>query len=555
MIHCITYPGGTEHEKMAYIIRNKVDVQPGIKERKSMKEQSTKAVAKKKFFKMVFSRAGIFVILILVQMLIFLGIPYYLKECATFIYSVMSLMEIIVLVYIINTEGNPAFKLSWILCVMAVPVVGTIFYIYVHLQLETRFVQNRLAALRMETEPYMDQDQKITDALWEGKSANAQLSYYLSHQLGFPTYRNTEAEYFPVGEAKFTSMIKELEKAEKFIFMEYFIVEEGIMWNTILEILKRKAAEGVEVRFMYDGMCAFDLLPYSYPKKLQKYGINCKMSNKIRPFVSTIQNNRDHRKICVIDGQVGYVGGVNLADEYINEKERFGHWKDTAVLLRGDAVQSLTMIFLQMWDVDMRGVEPYGKYLTKKADTLNEKLGYVIPYADSPFDHENVGEEVYFHILNHAKKYVHIMTPYLILDNEMLTTLIRAAKSGIEVIIIMPHIPDKWYAFAVAKTYYKELIEGGVQIYEYTPGFVHAKIFVSDDDTATVGSINLDFRSLYLHFENGVFIYDNPEVQKVEEDFQNTLAKCHKVTVTEVRNRGILMKMAGQVLRLVAPLM
>lgn len=555
MIHCITYPGGTEHEKMAYIIRNKVDVQPGIKERKSMKEQSTKAVAKKKFFKMVFSRAGIFVILILVQMLIFLGIPYYLKEYATFIYSVMSLMEIIVLVYIINTEGNPAFKLSWILCVMAVPVVGTIFYIYVHLQLETRFVQNRLAALRMETEPYMDQDQKITDALWEGKSANAQLSYYLSHQLGFPTYRNTEAEYFPVGEAKFTSMIKELEKAEKFIFMEYFIVEEGIMWNTILEILKRKVAEGVEVRFMYDGMCAFDLLPYSYPKKLQKYGINCKMSNKIRPFVSTIQNNRDHRKICVIDGQVGYVGGVNLADEYINEKERFGHWKDTAVLLRGDAVQSLTMIFLQMWDVDMRGVEPYGKYLTKKADTLNEKLGYVIPYADSPFDHENVGEEVYFHILNHAKKYVHIMTPYLILDNEMLTTLIRAAKSGIEVIIIMPHIPDKWYAFAVAKTYYKELIEGGVQIYEYTPGFVHAKIFVSDDDTATVGSINLDFRSLYLHFENGVFIYDNPEVQKVEEDFQNTLAKCHKVTVTEVRNRGILMKMAGQVLRLVAPLM
>ena len=555
MIHCITYLGGTEHEKMAYIIRNKVDVQPGIKERKSMKEQSTKAVAKKKFFKMVFSRAGIFVILILVQMLIFLGIPYYLKEYATFIYSVMSLMEIIVLVYIINTEGNPAFKLSWILCVMAVPVVGTIFYIYVHLQLETRFVQNRLAALRMETEPYMDQDQKITDALWEGKSANAQLSYYLSHQLGFPTYRNTEAEYFPVGEAKFTSMIKELEKAEKFIFMEYFIVEEGIMWNTILEILKRKAAEGVEVRFMYDGMCAFDLLPYSYPKKLQKYGINCKMSNKIRPFVSTIQNNRDHRKICVIDGQVGYVGGVNLADEYINEKERFGHWKDTAVLLRGDAVQSLTMIFLQMWDVDMRGVEPYGKYLTKKADTLNEKLGYVIPYADSPFDHENVGEEVYFHILNHAKKYVHIMTPYLILDNEMLTTLIRAAKSGIEVIIIMPHIPDKWYAFAVAKTYYKELIEGGVQIYEYTPGFVHAKIFVSDDDTATVGSINLDFRSLYLHFENGVFIYDNPEVQKVEDDFQNTLAKCHKVTVTEVRNRGILMKTAGQVLRLVAPLM
>lgn len=520
-----------------------------------MKEESKKTVAKKKFFKMVFSRAGIFVILILIQMMVFLGIPYYLKEYATFVYSALTVMEIIVLIYIINAEGNPAFKMTWMLFVLVFPVIGTVFYIYVHLQLETRFIQNRLAALRMETEPYMDQDQKITEALWESKSSNAQLSYYLSHQLGFPTYRNTETEYFPLGEDKFASMVRELEKAKKFIFMEYFIVEEGKMWDTILEILKRKAQEGVEVRFMYDGMCAFDLLPYSYPKKLQKFGIKCKMSNKIRPFVSTVQNNRDHRKICVIDGQVGYVGGVNLADEYINEKERFGHWKDTAILLRGDAVQSLTMIFLQMWDVEERGVETYGKYLTRKAEGLNEKLGYVIPYADSPFDHENVGEEVYFHILNHAKKYVHIMTPYLILDNEMMTTLTRAAKSGIEVVIIMPHIPDKWYAFAVAKTYYKELIEGGVQIYEYTPGFVHAKVFVSDDDTATVGSINLDYRSLYLHFENGVFIYDNPEVQRVEEDFQSTLAKCHKVTVTEVRNRGVLMKVAGQVLRLVAPLM
>ena len=224
-------------------------------------------------------------------------------------------------------------------------------------------------------------------------------------------------------------------------------------------------------------------------------------------------------------------------------------------MIKGDAVQSLTMLFLQMWNVSELKKEKFEPYLTTMAKELKPETGFVLPYGDSPYDHENVGEEVYVHILNHAKKYVHIMTPYLILDNGMLDTLTRAAKSGIEVCIIMPHIPDKWYAFAVAKTYYKELIEGGVQIYEYTPGFVHAKIFVSDDDTATVGSINLDFRSLYLHFENGVFIYDNPEVQKVEEDFQNTLAKCHKVTVTEVRNRGILMKTAGQVLRLVAPLM
>ena len=444
-------------------------------------------------------------------------------------------------------------KLSWILwCVMEVPVVGTIFY-YVHLQLETRFVQNRLAALRM----YGDGTTWIRirrSRMHSGRKICKCTAVVLSVASTGSRLTGIQAEYFPVGEAKFASMIKELKRRKSLFHGVLHRRKKVLCGDTIAEILKRKAA-GV----WKSGSCMTECVhltccPTAIPENL-RYGINCKMSNKIRPFVSTIQNNRDHRKICVIDGRVGYVGGVNLADEYINEKERFGHWKDTAVLLRGDAVQSLTMIFLQMWDVDMRGVEPYGKYLTKKADTLNEKLGYVIPYADSPFDHENVGEEVYFHILNHAKKYVHIMTPYLILDNEMLTTLIRAAKSGIEVIIIMPHIPDKWYAFAVAKTYYKELIEGGVQIYEYTPGFVHAKIFVSDDDTATVGSINLDFRSLYLHFENGVFIYDNPEVQKVEEDFQNTLAKCHKVTVTEVRNRGILMKMAGQVLRLVAPLM
>ena len=512
-----------------------------------MKEQSKKTVAKKKFFKMVFSRAGIFVILILIQLLVFLGIPYYLKEYATFIYSAMSVMEIVVLVYIINTEGNPAFKMTWMLCVMALPVIGTVFYIYVHLQLETRFVQNRLAALRMETEPYMDQDEKVTEALWASKSANAQLSYYLSHQLGFPTYRNTEVEYFPVGEDKFASMIKELEKAEKFIFMEYFIVEEGIMWDTILEILKRKVNEGVEVRFMYDGMCAFDLLPYSYPKKLQKFGIKCKMSNKIRPFVSTIQNNRDHRKICVIDGQTGYVGGVNLADEYINEKERFGHWKDTAVLLRGDAVQSLTMIFLQMWDVDMRGVEPYGKYLTKKAESLNDRLGYVIPYADSPFDHEDVGETVYKHILNHAKRYVHIMTPYLILEEAMIETLLEAVRRGVDVRIITPHIPDKKHIKYMTEYNYGILLKNGIRIYEYEPGFIHSKV-VMNEHCAIVGTINMDYRSFYLHYENGVWIYDEEFRQAVEADFINTFAQSIEITYEDWKNRPLKMKIIQPIL-------
>ena len=407
----------------------------------------------------------------------------------------------------------------------------------------------------METAPYMEQREEIIENLRQYKPADANLAYYMKHQLDFPTYQNTQMEYFPSGEAWFSVLMEELKRAEKFIFMEYFIVAEGKMWGAILELLKEKVKEGVEVRFMYDGMCSISLLPYGYPKEIRKYGIACKMFSPIRPVLSTTQNNRDHRKICVIDGKVGFTGGLNLADEYINEKERFGYWKDTAVMLKGDAVQSMTMLFLQMWNVTETQPEDYKAYLTKMKSKVLKDSGFVIPYGDSPYDHENVGEEVYFHILNHAKKYVHIMTPYLILDNEMLDTLTHVAKTGIDVSIIMPHIPDKWYAFAVAKTFYRDLIQSGVKVYEFTPGFVHAKSFVSDDDTAAVGSINLDYRSLYLHYECGIFIYDNPVVTSIEQDFQETLKKCHLVTLEDVKRVSLFMKLCGRILRLIAPLM
>ena len=401
----------------------------------------------------------------------------------------------------------------------------------------------------------MKQDKETVEALRVSKPANANLVHYLTHQAAFPVHRNTEVTYFPLGENKFKEMKKQLRLAEKYIFLEYFIVEEGVMWNEILDILIDKVSKGVEVRFMYDGMCSMVQLPYHYPKTMRKYGIKCKMFSPIKPVLSSHQNNRDHRKICVIDGHVAFTGGINLADEYINQKVRFGHWKDTAVMLKGEAVQNFTMMFLQMWNVSERGKEDYTKYLTPKSLDIRRELGFVLPYADSPFDHENIGEQVYFHLLNHAKKYVHIMTPYLILDNEMVTNLTYTAKCGIEVIIIMPHIPDKWYAFAVAQTYYEELISAGVQIYEYTPGFVHAKVFVSDNDTATVGTINLDYRSLYHHFECGTFIYNNPVVWEIERDFQNTLKTSQKITMLDVKERRIGMKMVGSVLRLIAPLM
>ena len=337
--------------------------------------------------------------------------------------------------------------------------------------------------------------------------------------------------------------------------MEYFIVEKGEMWSEILDILKEKVWQGVDVRFMYDGMCSLYLLPYHYDKELRRAGIKCKQFNKVRPMLTSYQNNRDHRKICVIDGKVAFTGGINLADEYINVKERFGYWKDTAIMLEGEAVQSFTMMFLQMWNITEKREEPYENYLTPKLNETKLDQGFVLPYADSPFDKQNVGEQVYLHILNHAKKYVHIMTPYLIIDDDMVSALEYVAQCGVEVIIIMPHKPDKWYAFAVARTYYESLMRAGVRIYEYTPGFVHAKVFVSDNDTATVGTINLDYRSLYHHFECGAFIYNNRVVWDIEKDFQETLKKCHEMTMEDIKSISWIQKLCGRVLRLIAPLM
>ena len=511
--------------------------------------------SKKKAVYIIYGRTLFVILAVLVQVAVLALCFTWLANYKTYISMGLMLLSAILVIYIVNSKSNPAFKLAWVIPMLVFPVFGGLIYICFRLQPGARAVDKRLRKLQKLTAHFTPQQTDVHDKLARESAQVANLSAYLYKFGGYPTYENTAVKYFRSGEEKFEALIPELEKAEKFIFLEYFILEESYMWDTVLEVLKRKVKEGVEVRLMYDGTCSISLLPYEYPKQLREYGIQCKEFGPIVPILSTSQNNRDHRKICVIDGKVAFTGGVNLADEYINKKVRFGHWKDTAIKIEGDAVQSFTMMFLQMWNITERQPEDYAKYLTEKQPGFSRKDGYIIPYGDSPFDHENVGEEVYFHILNHAKKYVHIMTPYLILDNEMIDALTRAAKGGIEVQIIMPHIPDKPYAFYLAKTYYEELIAGGVEIYEYTPGFVHAKVFTSDDDTATVGSINLDYRSLYLHFECGVFIYRNPVVRDIEKDFQETLAKCQKITMTEVRNRSTFVKIYGQVLRIVAPLM
>lgn len=405
-----------------------------------------------------------------------------------------------------------------------------------------------------QSKKYLKQNSQQKEKLkQENPQMDGMVSYMMEHG-NCPVYGQTSVTYFPLGDDMFPEMLRQIEKAEKFIFMEYFILEEGYMWETILELLKKKVKEGVEVRVLYDGMCVLTLLPSFYPRILEKEGIRCKMFAPIKPLFSSHYNNRDHRKILVIDGKTGFTGGINLADEYINKKERFGHWKDTGLMIQGAAVQKFTCMFLEMWNVSERRDPDYETFLTAP-DTDRQDDGYVIPYDVMPYGTERMGKQVYLDILNTACKYVHIMTPYLILDYEMITALTFAAKRGVEVAIIMPHIPDKKYAFALAKTYYNELLEAGVQIWEYEPGFVHAKVFVSDDKKAAVGTVNLDYRSLYHHFECGVFFYGNSEIKKVEEDFQKTKEKSIFITPADYKKLKLTTRLEGKVLRIVAPLM
>lgn len=512
----------------------------------------------RKLLRIIFGRTAFVVMSLLLQISILLAGFRFLSHYMVYIYGGFTLLSAFVILYVVNKDENPSFKLAWIIPITVIPVFGTLLYLFLELQWEGKIINRRLRENISDTQPYLKQNPRYMEQLAKTSRSNANLAAYIENSGSYPVYGNTNVKYYPVGEEMFEDMKKELEKAKRFIFMEYFIVERGEMWDSILEILERKVQEGVEVRFMYDGMCCLVLLPYSYPRELRAKGLKAKMFAPIRPALSTYQNNRDHRKILVIDGHTAFTGGVNLADEYINRKVRFGHWKDTGIMVKGDAVTSFTMMFLQMWNITEKEPEDYGRYLRDPEFFYPPELsmeGFVIPYGDSPLDQETVGELVYLDIINTARNYVHIMTPYLILNYELVQALQFAAKRGVETIIIMPHIPDKEYAFLLAKAHYEELIRAGVQIYEYTPGFVHAKVFTSDDEKAVVGTINMDYRSLYLHFECAAYIYRNEVIKDVERDFKETLAKSQVITLEECRHYPWYKKFAGRVLRLFAPLM
>lgn len=524
--------------------------------------EDVRGKGKRGLLRVIFGRTTFFILFTVLQIAVLLWIYLWLDDKYKAIgYGASSVVSAVLAVRILNEKQNASFKMAWLVPVLLFPVFGCLFYVFIQLQMETKLLAKRIADIDTRTKGYLAQNQVVFEKLEKKSRRNANLCSYLSEAGGYPVYDRTNFKYYPLGDDFYEDLLPELRSAKKFIFLEYFIIQHGIMWDSILKILEEKAAEGVDVRVIYDGMNSFSNLPHDYYKVLEEKKIKCRIFNPIRPAISTSQNNRDHRKILVIDGHTAFTGGVNLADEYINRKVRFGHWKDNAIRLKGEAVKSFTVMFLQMWNVWTRSQEcdlNFERFLDVEecfhSPALNME-GFSVPFSDSPLDGEPVSHQVYLDIIYQARKYVYIMTPYLILDDDMVTALSYAAKRGVDTVIIMPHIPDKKYAFMLAHSYYPELIEAGVKIYEYVPGFVHSKTFVSDDEKAVVGSINMDFRSQYLNFECAVYIYRNPVVADIRADFDETLKKCIRMTVASCRELPFLHRFCGSALRLIAPLM
>lgn len=501
---------------------------------------------------LLFSRMTLFLVLLLLQFLMLFSFFFWLEDFLPHVVGGQFLLTCGMLVYLLNSRLDPTGKITWLVVIMIAPVFGSLLYLFSVKEIGHRAMKKRLAFLTEQAKPLLPQQEAALQQLKAQRPGAAALANYLHNRGGYPIYTDTQAQYLPTGKAFLEKLLFELEQAKKSVFLQFFIIEEGTMWGQVLDVLIRKAAQGVDVRVIYDGTCEFTLLPKGYPKMLARYGIRCKVFSPFVPFVSTHYNYRNHRKIAVIDGRTAFTGGINLADEYIEAREKFGRWKDTGIMLKGPAVRSFTQMFLKSWNLDVKQPE-YAPMEVQPMPVTAQ--GLVLPYGDQPLDGERIGQNVYLSMLSRARSYVYIMTPYLILDGEMENALIYAAARGVQVKLILPGVPDKKIPYALAKTHYPALLESGVEIYEYTPGFVHAKVILCDGVEAVVGTINLDYRSLFHHFECAAYLYDTPCLGEVQADFADTLTQCRRVTPETVRKERWSLRLLGKLCKLFAPLL
>ena len=494
---------------------------------------------------------------LLLEMVFLVVVFSRLSAYAEWISMTVRVLALIVILTIYCQNKTPSVKMPWIILTLTFPVLGLILYVLIGVDRSTRKMRRRYRQIDEKLLPLLHQDETVFQELEQADKRVANISRYIVRYSGYPVYRNTDVVYHDQAPAALERLLEELEKAEQFIFMEYHAIEDGEVFHRVEEILRRKVEQGVEVRLFYDDMGSIWFISTDFARRMRSHGIKCRVFNPFAPGLNLFLNNRDHRKITVIDGKVAFTGGYNLANEYFGLTHPYGHWKDTGVMLTGDAVRSLTVTFLEMWnaakdnDLDDLYYEQYLPFVPYTA----EGRGFVQPYADNPIDQEHVGEEVYMSIAERATDYLYFMTPYLIITDEMIHTLSLAAKRGVDVRIVTPGIPDKKITYTVTRSYYNSLARNGVRIFEYTPGFCHGKMCVCDDDLATCGTINLDFRSLYHHFENGCLFYDCQTVGEIRADFDRVFPQCREVTEKYRSGLTVPMRVAQLLLRIVSPLL
>lgn len=498
-------------------------------------------------------KAVVILILVFVQALVFVFIFNTTKQFSLIASTLFVLMETALILYIVYKPINPAYKIIWIILILSVPVLGIILYFFLGLIRIPKRLRKTIKCCYKQTNKYINPDYDIYDDLRKESLTAHKQAKYLLNTAGYPLCENDMVDYLPLGEVYYERMLEDIKKARKFIFLEYFIVSKGKMWDELINLLRKKAKEGVQIYISTDQFGSFLKMPKGFKALDKQENIHINIFNPITPIISARLNYRDHRKITIIDGKIAYTGGINIGDEYINLDSRLGHWKDFGIRLTGNAVNSFMVMFIRMWNCGKKKIEISDGWFCY--DKKSTGKGYVLPYADGPVNTHNPAENAYMNIIQSAKDYIYITTPYLIIDNEVKQSLITASKSGVDVRIIIPHIPDKKLVYACSRSFYHELLLAGVKIYEYTPGFMHGKMCISDDRYAIIGSINFDFRSLYLHYECGVWMYKTSAIKDMKKDFLKTKDESLKVSLKKWEKRSIFKKILEAILRLVAPLL
>ena len=485
-----------------------------------------------------------------VQALWILLLVKWLSPYAAYITLALSVAAVLLVLFIIIKRDETAYKILWLLVILTVPVAGVLLYLLFGNRRTARPLRKRLRRVQEAGQPA---PLPCGGTPFEGEKRMEQTVRWLEHKTGYPLMRAEDVRYYPLGDAMYPDMLTDLRAAKKTIYLEYFIIEPGEMWQSIVDILAQKVREGLDVRVMYDDLGSISTFNFSNALALEKLGIRCATFNPLLALKGTA-NYRDHRKMLIVDDAVAYSGGVNLADRYINREHPYGHWKDTGFRLTGAPVRSFTHMFLTFWNAfSPQKEEPMPMPPAAAAAEPAAQDGWVLSYYDSPLNSEATSNRLYIDLLSQATDYAWFFTPYLMLGDDLLDAMLAAAQRGVDVRIIMPGIPDKKLIFRMSRSFYQVLLTGGVKIYEYTPGFVHAKSLVCDDRAATVGTVNLDYRSLFLHFENNSLFYRGSIVARVKEDFLATQSQCRAVEACDMKRYSRRWIVDG-VLRIFAPL-